>query len=253
MHGVKLFVINSGFIVVPADFFIAHGGSRSIRAPVPCYLVDHPRGKLLFDTGMTMRFQERVASSPSAAAGFALELTEEQQVGARLQAMGIDPATIDLVAISHLHLDHCAGLSELPNATLLVQRPEYEVAFGDADPQYDRSYYDLGHPIKKINGEYDVFGDGTVVLFPTYGHSAGHQSLRVRLPDRDVVLASDCCYIKDVLDDFNKLGLKSSVDRDQHLRSLQLLKDLQSGGARIVCGHDPADLILSEQSPSLLI
>jgi glyoxylase-like metal-dependent hydrolase (beta-lactamase superfamily II) len=199
---------------------------------------------------MNMRFKEYMTfTSPSAAAGYGVELDESQEIGARLRSLGVDPAGIDYVALSHLHQDHCAGLSMIPNATLLIQRDEYAFAFDGDNRMYDSSYFDLGHPVKQISGEYDVFGDGTLTLFPTPGHTPGHQSARVRLPGGDVILAADCCYTHEVLDTLRLAP--GSHDREQHLRSLRLLRELRAGGARILFGHDPEQPQLTADSSIL--
>jgi len=185
--------INCGFFLAPASFFLADGGAHQMRAPVPCFLVEHPRGKLLFDTGMNAYMRDFVNASPQASLGFGVELDATQQIGARLRALEVSPDDIDFVALSHLHADHCAGLADIPNATMIVQQAEHDAAFGEDSPMYDRTYFDIGHPAKTIDGQHDVFGDGSVMLVPTPGHSAGHQSMLVHLPRGNVVLAGDCC------------------------------------------------------------
>jgi glyoxylase-like metal-dependent hydrolase (beta-lactamase superfamily II) len=252
MQTIRLIAINCGFFIAPADFFVNGAGTDKWRGPVPAFLIDHPRGKVLFDVGLNKRFQDYMAVSPSAAAGYGVEFNESQQIDQRLRAFGVDPAEINYIALSHLHHDHCAGLSQIPNATLLIQREEYDFAMANDGNKYDSSYFSLGHPVKKVDGEFDVFGDGTLTLFPTPGHTPGHQSARVRLASGDVILAADCCYVGGILDDFNKLS-PGSHDREEHFRSLQLLRDLRSGGSRIIGGHDPAETILTAQTPSLVV
>ena len=108
------------------------------------------------------------------------------------------------VANSHLHFDHCGGNEFFPRATFLVQRPELEAARKPGFvPRYSPSPIDFDHPLdyQLIDGEHDVFGDGTVVLLPTYGHTPGHQSLRVRAgKDAHIVCASDACYTRENMD-----------------------------------------------------
>jgi glyoxylase-like metal-dependent hydrolase (beta-lactamase superfamily II) len=242
--------INCGFFLGPENFFLADGGAQQLRAPVAAFLIEHPCGKLLFDTGMNPHIRDFVNNSPQAALGFGVELDATQQIASRLETLGVSPGGIDLVALSHLHADHCAGLADIPNATMIIQQDEYDVAFGEDSPMYDRSYFDLGHSLKTVTGLHDVFGDGRVVLVPTPGHSAGHQSLCVRLPDRNVVLAGDCCYTSKILDDEAKLPLALSADPDQHLRSLRMLRHMRDQGDRVICGHDPQEPVLCAQVPT---
>jgi glyoxylase-like metal-dependent hydrolase (beta-lactamase superfamily II) len=142
---------------------------------------------------------------------------------------------------THLHFDHVGGNAQLPNATLVVQRREWEAA---ADPDlrakngYDPRDYDLGQPRRLVDGEHDLFGDGTVTCLPTFGHTAGHQSLRVQLPSGPVVLTADACYLRRTLE---TLALPPVVhDRDAMLASLRGLRALEAAGARLYFGHDPA-------------
>src|SRR6185295_13469531 len=132
------------------------------------------------------------------------------------------------------------GTACVPNARVVVQRREWQAG---RDPDlstanhFDRKNYDTGHDVLEIDGEHDLFGDGTVVCVPTYGHTPGHQSLRVRLDAGDVVLTSDACYLRRTLD---TLHLPPIVhDRDAMTASLHRLRALRDGGARLIYGHDP--------------
>jgi N-acyl homoserine lactone hydrolase len=141
---------------------------------------------------------------------------------------------------SHLHFDHTGGNALLPNARIVIQRREWEAG---RNPElmkangYDPLDYDLGQPVLQVEGDHDLFGDGSVVMFPTYGHTPGHQSLRLKLDSGDVVLTGDACYFKQTLDE---LHLPKIVhDRADMLRSLEILRQLRAAGARIFYGHDP--------------
>jgi glyoxylase-like metal-dependent hydrolase (beta-lactamase superfamily II) len=232
---IRLYAIHCGWFIGPAATFI-EGGEGSVRMPVPAYLIDHPKGKVLFDTGMNLRFQQELNSSIAPGGGYSIEMDTSHEIGARLRQMGIDPDAIDFVLLSHLHMDHCAGLAQIPNATMVVQQAEYDAGINE-EGNYDRSYFDLGHKVLRVKGEHDLFGDGTIVLFPTPGHSPGHQSARIRLPGGDVVLAADCCYFKRSLDQLRPP--MHNFDREAQLASLRRLAEMQRGGARILFGHDP--------------
>src|ERR1700731_2419912 len=120
-----------------------------------------------------------------------------EEISARLQAIHRDPGKIDLIINSHFHFDHVGGNALIPNATMLVQRREWEAGM-DPETAARRGFnprdFDLGHKLRLVDGEHDVFGDGSVVCLPTYGHTPGHQSLRLRLDGGEVVLAADACY-----------------------------------------------------------
>ena len=150
--------------------------------PVLSFLVDHPRGKLLFDTGVhcQARLDPVGRLGPERVKRLTVKSQEGDDVVPQLARLGLTPGDVRYVANSHLHFDHCGGNEFFPQATFLVQRPELESARRPGFvPSYSPSPIDFDHPLdyQMIDGEHDVFGDGTVVLLPTYGHTPGHQSL----------------------------------------------------------------------------
>ena len=97
--------------------------------------------------------------------------------------------------------------------------------------------FDLGHKLRLVDGEHDVFGDGSVVCLPTYGHTPGHQSLRLRLDRGGVVLAADACYFCQTLRE-RRLP-RNMHSREGMLPSRDRLDAQERSGARIFFGHDP--------------
>jgi N-acyl homoserine lactone hydrolase len=217
------------------------GGKGQIDLPIPAYLIEHPNGTALFDTGMHPDCQHDPVGRIGAWTTklFAFDFHPGEDISARLAAIGRDPARIDLIINSHFHFDHVGGNALVPNATMVVQRREWEAG---TDPDiaarrgFDRHDFDLGHKRLLLDGEHDVFGDGSVVCWPTPGHTPGHQSLRVRLASGDVVLAADSCYFCRTL---RERRLPKYVDdRVAMLASLDRLAELERRGARIFFGHD---------------
>ena len=238
---VRLFAMTCGWLTGPTAGFLA-GEEGSLRVPVPVFLVDHPRGAVVFDSGL----HPDAGTDPAGRLGlaarvFRVELAPGEDVAGRLATLGIDAASVRHLVNSHLHFDHTGGNARLPNARIVVQRREWEAGH-DADAvranYYDPHDYDTGHDVLVVDGEHDLFGDGRVVCIPTHGHTPGHQSLRVRLDSGDVVLAADACYLRRTLEE---LHLPSIVhDRDAMLAALARLRALRDAGARIFYGHDPA-------------
>ncbi len=227
-----IYALTCGHLTAPLEAFIA-GGEGSIRVPVPAFLVDHPKGKVLFDSGM----HPDAGTDPVGRLGpiaeiFRPDMSPAENVRAQLEALGIDPREVRTLILSHLHFDHTGGNELLPDATLLVQRPEWEAG---SEPDlvaangFDPKDYGHGHTVTQVDGEHDVFGDGSVVCVPTYGHTPGHQSLKVRTGNGDVVLAADACY------------LRRNLEEMRLPPSLQTLAALRASGARLVFGHDPED------------
>jgi N-acyl homoserine lactone hydrolase len=185
---------------------------------------------------------------------FAFDYHPGEEIAARLAALGRDPAKVDLIINSHFHFDHCGGNAEIPNATMIVQRREWDAGM-DPDQAsrsgFDPRDFDLGHKLRLVDGEHDVFGDGTVVCLPTHGHTPGHQSLRLRLAGGEVVLAADSCYFCQTL---RERRLPRFVyDRESMHASLDCLAALEARGARIFFGHDPEFWRTVPQAPAALI
>jgi glyoxylase-like metal-dependent hydrolase (beta-lactamase superfamily II) len=140
--------------------------------------------------------------------------------------------------MSHLHCDHCGGLVDLPNARLLVQRPEWDAAFDEGLVEYgvfNPGDFDLGHERELLDGERDVFGDGSVRLVPTPGHTHGHQSLLVE--DR-LLLVADACYCRLALD--LDATPPFGADLDEQRKTFAWLRRKEAAGVELVFSHDPA-------------
>lgn len=231
-----LYAFNCGWFQCRPGFFIEGETGDYLRGPVPSYLIEHPKGKALFDTGMGVRYRREMENAlpPDK---FGLQWFEGQEIAARLRAIGVDPASIDWVINSHLHIDHCGGNASLPNATVIVQAAELEAAqANETAGLYEAEDYATGQPVKAIEGEHDLFGDGSVRIVPTFGHTPGHQSVIVKLAKGEALLAGDCCYTERNLDMMKMLP--STVDMAEGLRSLERLAALRRAGTRILFGHD---------------
>jgi len=237
---IKLFAMTCGRLTGDLGRLM-EGGEGRADLPIPAYLIEHPKGTVLFDTGLHPDCQH----DPAARVGtrltglFAFDFYPGEEVSARLEAIGRDPARIEIIVNSHFHFDHVGGNALIPNAVMVVQKREWEAGLTPeiaAAHGYNRADFDLGHKLVEIDGEHDLFGDGSVVCLPTHGHTPGHQSLRLRLASGEVVLAADACYFCRTL---RERRLPQRVyDRQAMLDSLDKLARLEATGARIFFGHD---------------
>jgi N-acyl homoserine lactone hydrolase len=212
------------------------GQTGKMRMPVPAFLVEHPRGTLVFDTGMHPQLLESTERLRSTAPLFDLELTSDSFLASRLGDAEVDADDVRLVATSHLHFDHAGGLCEVPNARVLVQRAEWDAAFEPSLVEYgvfNPGDFDLGHDRELLDGEHDVFGDGSVRLVPTPGHTKGHQSLVVE--DR-VMLVGDACYCRLALD-LDALPA-FAADAERQRKTFAWLREQESAGVQLVFSHD---------------
>ena len=213
-----------------------------VRLPIPSWLVRHPNGQtLVFDTGLHPDTQQGVgARYTKMARSFESDFNAGEEVSARLAGAEVDPEDLDFVVFSHLHFDHCGGTELLPNARLICQRAEWDAGHHPKlieHEVYTPDDFDLGHDVLLVNGEHDIFGDGSVTCLPTPGHTAGHQSLLVQLASGPVVLTGDCVYWEAVLDQM--LLPPFGFNHDMQLDSMRMLKSLRDDkGHRLFYGHD---------------
>jgi len=234
-------------------FFPAESPGTSMLAPVASWLVVHPQGRLLFDTGISCdaladpagRLGKRVASLFRIRAGAA------DNPVAQLAALGLKPGDIRCVVCSHFHFDHCGCNASFPRAQFLVQRAELGMARSAAS-RYNAKDWD--HPLdyRELDGEHDVFGDGKVVVLPTPGHTAGHQSLWIRDGGRQFVLTSDACYTREHLE--KTILPTNAFDAKQMAESLAMLRGLEDRkGVELLFGHDGAQWRALPRAPLPLL
>jgi N-acyl homoserine lactone hydrolase len=168
--------------------------------PYFMYVVAHPKGNLLFDSGVHPQMgTDPQARLGPAAASFQVQMTDDDHIERCLGRISMSPRDIDLVVQSHLHFDHAGGLEWLTHAPILVQREE--LSFALYPPVYQRLIYaqdDFNHELnwQLLDGDHDVFGDGKVIVLSTPGHTRGHQSLMVHLDGGEtIILLADAAYL----------------------------------------------------------
>ena len=162
------------------------------------YLVVHPRGTLLWDTGVIPDEMIQPGGTTEARA------TVNKTLRAQLAEIGYKPSDITYLALSHNHYDHSANANEFAGSTWLVQKAERAAMFPATGPPKPNPNTTVDAPprfsklkdakTKLLDGDYDVFGDGTVVIISTPGHTPGHQSLFVKLAKTGPVLLSGDLY-----------------------------------------------------------
>ena len=248
MPTLDVFALAGGYLELDRGLMLPDGAPAARwTVPVPCALVVHPRGRLLFDTGVHCQTITDAVGRLGAerAQRFGIRSAPGDDVVSQLAGLGVAPAEVDVVANSHFHFDHCGGNEFFPHARFLVQRREADAAraaVATPTERYRPSAQDFDHPLRyePIDGAHDVFGDGTVVLVPTYGHTPGHQSLMVRAgKDTRLVFTADACYTQANLDrDLLPLVVWDEAEMSRSLGALRKLRD--SDGATLFYGHDPA-------------
>jgi glyoxylase-like metal-dependent hydrolase (beta-lactamase superfamily II) len=213
-----------------------------VAVPVPFYVLEHPDGVALFDCGLPSAMLDREESYLKVlqAQEMDVTLTPQETTARHLERLDIDPARVRFVIASHLHFDHIGGLKDLPNATLVVQKREWEAGFDrEVANHYGlrKRYFDFGHDVLQVDGEHDLFGDGSVRLVPSFGHTPGHQSARVRSEAGDHILVGDACYHCGVVE---TRSFPEFSDQAAMNHSLDRLLALREADTVMVFGHDPA-------------
>jgi glyoxylase-like metal-dependent hydrolase (beta-lactamase superfamily II) len=195
LTGVRLYVINCGTIISnrPEGFGLTRDEVFNPNFSDPCFLVMHPKGILLFDTGLTdAQVGRPIYENMTGYEG----LLKTTTLKGELANIGITPAMITYLAISHSHWDHVGNANDYAGSTWLARKAEYDFMFAPSVTAAARKNYAALANAKTqyIEGDHDVFGDGSVVLLSTPGHSPGHQSLYVKLAHTGGVVISGDLY-----------------------------------------------------------
>jgi N-acyl homoserine lactone hydrolase len=257
MQSPRAFLESAGRFGVARMLGVGTPKSQWLSLPMPAYLIRHPSaGPFLVDTGL----HASVASKPAENLGRTIarfakpEIEPGQDLLAQLRDRGVDPKAIRLVVMTHLHFDHSSGMSEFGGATFVISEEEWIAASTDSRPflrGYRPSHYDYAFDYRTLSYDsdavssyasfgrtFDLFGDGSVRLASTPGHSAGHQSVICRLRERDLVIAGDAVYTLAQLDDAPEPP--RPLDLHNWRRSMRELKHFARTypDAVIIASHD---------------
>jgi glyoxylase-like metal-dependent hydrolase (beta-lactamase superfamily II) len=234
------------------------GGEANV-IPVPAFLIRHPSaGAILVDTGLHPSIATDGKENFGALANRVGKpsLQPGEDVPAQLRSRGHDPGEIPVVVMTHLHADHSSAISEFPRSTFVVSEDEWSGAVANVKPlrnSYRRQHFDYAFDYRTVDFDranidsyasfgrsFDLFGDGSIRLAFTPGHSPGHMSVVARLAENDFVIGGDAMYVLDQLDG-KAAPAPRPHDAHNYRRSLQELKLFRSQfpGAVITPGHDP--------------
>jgi N-acyl homoserine lactone hydrolase len=216
-----------------------------------CYLIRHAKGLMLWDSG----YPDAVAARPEGVvAPSGLNVGRlPRTLTSQLAEIGVTPSQVTHLAFSHMHNDHIGNAGLFGKATLHIQETEYDAAFGAEAAKFSFNVANYGtlrdNPVTKLRGDHDVFGDGSVMILSTPGHTPGHQSLFVRLPRRGaVILSGDSVHFQDNWD--HRRVPVFNYHRDQSLASMdKVAKLLVSEKAELWINHDKAQSARIPKSP----
>ena len=245
-QSLRLYVLDCGIITPPNvdNYGLKPNEVADTRMVTPCFLIVHPRGSLIWDTGEIPDSAFKDGVSPQKLNAF----TVDRPLLPQLLAIGYIPANITYLALSHYHLDHVANAGLFAGSTWIVQkgdrdpilapRPAEQPAVGRVpDPKYFEGLANSKTVL--LNGEdHDVFGDGTVVIKSTPGHTPGHQSLFLKLANTGNVLLSGDLYHYPEEITYKKVPT-TDPDREQTAKSREMIEDfVKNNHAQLWIQHD---------------
>jgi N-acyl homoserine lactone hydrolase len=236
-QSLRLYVLDCGVITPPNvdNFGLKVNEVADTRMITPCFLIAHPRGTLMWDTG-----EIKDGASPQKLNNF----TVDRPLLPQLAAIGYTPADITYLALSHYHGDHVANAGQFAKSTWIVQKADRDAILAPRtaesrvpDPKFFEGLADAKAIV--LNGEdRDVFGDGTVVIKSTPGHTPGHQSLFLKLANTGNVLLSGDLYHYPEEITLKKVPLRDP-DREQTAKSREKIEDfVKQNHAQLWIQHD---------------
>lgn len=232
--GMKLYQVTSGYLELDKGWLTAmRDVGKRIKIPVAMYIIEHPRGLVVFDTGMA----DDVAGDGCAAywgkglcGAFTPIMKREEVIDKQLQKLGYSVDQVKYVIYSHMHLDHAGNMELFPKATHVLQKAELKAGWWPE--KFQRAAFVLkdydgtrGYKFMELVGDFDLFGDGKIVVLDAKGHTQGHQSLLVRLPKTGtVILAADAVYTAE-----NEAGVIPGItwNTSASMRTIDRLKQIR--------------------------
>jgi glyoxylase-like metal-dependent hydrolase (beta-lactamase superfamily II) len=263
-QGMRLYVFSSGWLTLDKSG-LQTGATGKITVPVAFFLIKHPKGNVLFDTGNN----DKIITDPTYWGPFIASLdpgrAPDVAIDAQLDKIGVKPSDINYVILGHMHLDHAGNVGKFPAAAIVYQRDEIINAFWPK-PGYGCCYIsadfaglrnDVGQAgvsrqkVIELNGDLDLFGDGSIYIHRAVSHTPGSQMVVVRLPKSGpVVLTSDVCYLMENLQKDLLPSVSLAYDPAGMLDAYSWIKHLMSAeGADIIFAHDAETFKKHKQPP----
>ena len=265
--GMRLYVFSSGWLNIDKSA-LQTGATGKISVPVAFFLIKHPKGNVLFDTGNN----DKVITDPTYWGPLAAMLSDvaksrnpDLAIDAQLAKIGMKPEDINYVVLGHMHLDHAGNVGKFPKATIVYQRDEIVNAFwpkpgygccyitgdfamlrnkvGENDPATQK--------VIELNGDLDLFGDGSIYIHRAVSHTPGTEMMIVRLPKSGtVVLTTDVCYLMENLQKDILPSVSLAYDPAGMLDAYSWIKHMMGAeGADVIFAHDPDTFNKHKHSP----
>lgn len=252
-ENIRIYRLDCGQINFPELSYFSDTGEydgKSGKMSVQCFLIKHPKGWLMWDTGLTEEFLNKPSTNIIGATETVSLSLEEQ-----LKGIGISFADINYVGFSHMHADHSGNADLFKNSTWIMQKKEFDFATKIPTPiGMNPAKYKSINEVKKnlLEGDSDVFGDGSVQVLSTPGHTPGHQSLMVKLKKEGFLIFAGDLYHFNASRWYKRVPIFNS-SRAETLASIDRLERLaKTKKARIVIPHETKSDIIFPQLPGYL-
>jgi len=250
---IRLYTMDCGTAeFADGDLFSDTGeyAGKPLALPTPCFLIKHGREWMLWDTGLG----DEIASHPGGVEKSGAHFVVNKTLVSQLSELKLKPQDIRYVGLSHLHFDHTGNIGLFPNATFIIPKNELTAALGKPTP-FGIDTSELAPLDQAVmistDGDYDVFGDGTVVTLTTPGHTPGHHSLAIKLNKTGMVLITGDLY--HTHENYDKSLVPRMNDRTYTLGSMDRFRRLVANmKARVVIHHSPEDFKGMPKVPEFL-
>ena len=255
---IKLYAMNCGELeFADVDMFADDGSMKGVARTLadPCYLIRHPGGDLLWDSGVP----DAVADAPDGLRpeGFPVHVMRPRKLVDELAELGLSPPDIEYLSFSHMHFDHTGNANLFAASTWIVDADERAAMFSDKARGSDEfANYSALENARTVQTEgdvdYDVFGDGSVTIHQTPGHTPGHTVLLVKLPQSGpLLLTGDMWHLAESRE--KRLVPSFNFNREQTLASMDKVEALaKATGARVVRQHVAEDFAAMPAFPTPL-
>ena len=204
------------------------------KATDSCYLIRHGDQQMVWDTG----FPAETKDKPMVQDGGTFQI--DRTLADQLQQLGIKPADIDILGISHMHGDHLGQAAQFTNARLVIGKRDFGMMAGKPEDTL-KGWRVEGKQVTLASGDIDIFGDGSVVALHLPGHTPDHLALLVRLKSGPVLLTGDLYHTTISREKRSMPGFNTS--REQTLASMDRFEaKAKETGAKVIIQHEPADI-----------
>lgn len=260
----KMTVMNAGFYHTMENLIKRGNKIKPLWGPALMFLIEHPiHGYILYDTGYNTRYYEATRKFPYSILKLMVpaRVTKEENVTVQLRNMNIDPNDVTVI-LSHLHIDHAAGIHDFPNSSIIISKKEWEFTRQSSlkllKNCYLKSLFDQINPdhVKLIDFDnaksygpfekaVDLFNDGTLILVPLFGHTSGQMGLIVNCSkDERYFLIADSVYTKQNYEEMvggSRLSNVAHTDTKEYFKHFKFLHNLSIANEqlKIIPSHDP--------------